>query len=222
MDVLETLRQGLSVYCESGIGLFSTQPVNTISNIAIFISAYSVYQLIKIRHIKNQIIRVLPLLVVLIGVGSILWHGIPNLLTSFADTLPISVLAIVSFFFLLNKLLTNKGLVLGIFLLFILIEVPFILGILPSFNGFIPYLLVFIFGTFVSVGVARMYNLLAQLVPVVIIFAIALLFRTIDTTICPTFPIGTHFIWHILNAFAFYWLIRFLVEIEKNQGIDKM
>ena len=32
------------------------------------------------------------------------------------------------------------------------------------------------------------------------IFALSLFFRSIDNAICPTVPVGTHFLWHGLNA----------------------
>lgn len=216
MITIEILKQGQSVYCETGIGLFFTQPINTVSNIALFISAYFVYKLLREYHIKNLIIQILPPLVVLTAVGSMLWHGAPSLLTDFADTLPLSALVLISFFFLLDKLLSNKKLIWGIFFMFILTETPFMFGILPSINGFIPYLLAFIFGLFISVRVAGRYALFPQLFPILVVFAIALFFRTIDLTICSAFPIGTHFVWHILNALMVYLIIHFLIGIEER------
>jgi hypothetical protein len=40
------------------------------------------------------------------------------------------------------------------------------------------------------------------------IFAISLVFRTIDRDVCPLLPLGTHWIWHILNAVVLYVLLR--------------
>ena len=40
------------------------------------------------------------------------------------------------------------------------------------------------------------------------LFALSLSFRTIDLTICAVFPLGTHFIWHSLNAVVLYLLLR--------------
>lgn len=217
--ILEILQRGLSTYCESGIGLFDTQPINTTSNIAILISAFLAYRLVKANRIKNSAIRSLPIITLITGIGSMLWHGAPNLLTAFADTLPISVFVLVSFFFLLDKLLQNIGLAWGILSVFILIEFPFVFGFLPSFNGFIPYLVAFTFGLLIFFGLLRKYQTIAsQLIPVIIIFMLALFFRTIDHTICSTFPIGSHFVWHILNASGFYLFTRFLVEMEKMEG----
>jgi hypothetical protein len=35
-----------------------------------------------------------------------------------------------------------------------------------------------------------------------------LVFRTIDRAVCSSVPIGTHFIWHLLNAVVLYVLLR--------------
>jgi hypothetical protein len=43
------------------------------------------------------------------------------------------------------------------------------------------------------------------------VFVIALTFRTLDDAICPMFPVGTHFLWHLLNAVAIYYAARALL-----------
>jgi hypothetical protein len=35
-----------------------------------------------------------------------------------------------------------------------------------------------------------------------------LAFRTVDTAICPQFALGSHFVWHVLNAVVLYMLLR--------------
>ena len=42
--------------------------------------------------------------------------------------------------------------------------------------------------------------------------AVSLFFRTIDAAVCPAFPVGTHFLWHLLNAAMLWWMIRVLVR----------
>lgn len=215
MNTLEVLEKGMSTYCESGVGLFYTQPINTISNIALLISAYFAYQLIKTNHINNRVIKILPFILAVTGIGSMLWHGLPNLLTSFADTLPLFAFVLVSLFFLLDKLLKKRVLVWQILLIFILVEIPFIFHILPSFNGFLSYLIVLIFGVFVFYGLTKKYKTLtSDLTIVIVLFAIALFFRTLDHTVCSVLSIGTHFIWHILNALVLYLLIRVFVLMD--------
>jgi hypothetical protein len=47
------------------------------------------------------------------------------------------------------------------------------------------------------------------------VFAVALVFRTIDTPICRAWPSGTHFVWHLLNALVMYLSVRALVRADR-------
>ena len=39
----------------------------------------------------------------------------------------------------------------------------------------------------------------------------SLFFRTVDDAVCGAVPVGTHFLWHILNGVMLGWMIRVLV-----------
>ena len=39
------------------------------------------------------------------------------------------------------------------------------------------------------------------------LFLLSLTFRTLDRAVCPVWPLGTHALWHILNAGVLYALI---------------
>ena len=40
------------------------------------------------------------------------------------------------------------------------------------------------------------------------ILCVSLTFRTLDEPLCAIFPLGTHFLWHILNAVMLGWMIE--------------
>jgi hypothetical protein len=40
----------------------------------------------------------------------------------------------------------------------------------------------------------------------VVVFCVSLTLRTIDLELCARFPLGTHFLWHLLNGYLL-WLI---------------
>jgi hypothetical protein len=44
------------------------------------------------------------------------------------------------------------------------------------------------------------------------LLAVSIFFRTIDAAACPAFPIGTHFLWHLLNGAILGWMILVLVR----------
>jgi len=46
----------------------------------------------------------------------------------------------------------------------------------------------------------------------VMIFTVSLALRTIDLAACETFPVGTHFLWHLLNAAVLYVLLRTAIK----------
>jgi hypothetical protein len=44
------------------------------------------------------------------------------------------------------------------------------------------------------------------------ILGVSLVFRTVDQAVCGVVPVGTHFLWHVLNAVMLGWMIRVLVR----------
>lgn len=47
------------------------------------------------------------------------------------------------------------------------------------------------------------------------VFALSLAFRTIDGVVCGDFPVGTHFLWHLLNAVVLYVVSNAMIGKEK-------
>jgi hypothetical protein len=39
------------------------------------------------------------------------------------------------------------------------------------------------------------------------VLVVSITARTIDMAVCAAFPLGTHFLWHLLNALTLYILI---------------
>jgi hypothetical protein len=55
------------------------------------------------------------------------------------------------------------------------------------------------------------------------VFVISLAFRTVDRAICGAFPLGTHFIWHLLNAvvlFVLFVLLRTAIWFKPRGSIE--
>jgi hypothetical protein len=44
------------------------------------------------------------------------------------------------------------------------------------------------------------------------IFSLSLVARSVDAAICPVFPLGTHFAWHLLNGLVLYLGMRLLAD----------
>ncbi len=56
------------------------------------------------------------------------------------------------------------------------------------------------------------------LVIATILFAVALTARTVDEWLCPWWPMGTHFLWHLLNGGVIYlsWVSLYRAELRRN------
>jgi hypothetical protein len=50
------------------------------------------------------------------------------------------------------------------------------------------------------------------------VLAAAVLFRSIDNAVCATFPIGTHFLWHLSNCVVVYLVLRAMVLRQPNRS----
>ena len=46
--------------------------------------------------------------------------------------------------------------------------------------------------------------------------AISLAFRTVDQTFCSQWPVGTHFMWHIVNAITLAWVIEVYYQSKER------
>ncbi|MCY4327386.1 MAG: hypothetical protein OXC53_07355, partial [Rhodobacteraceae bacterium] len=52
-----------------------------------------------------------------------------------------------------------------------------------------------------------------------ILLALSIFFRWLDLKVCSSVPIGTHFIWHIVNAVLLGWLIYALAaHLSRSEG----
>ncbi|MHA1658317.1 MAG: hypothetical protein ACTSUT_04235 [Promethearchaeota archaeon] len=49
-------------------------------------------------------------------------------------------------------------------------------------------------------------------------FCLGFFFRILDLMVCPYFILGTHFLWHVLNAIVIYLLLRVLILAQKMEG----
>ena len=97
-------------------------------------------------------------------------------------------------------------------------QIPFQVGLLPAANGLIPYSIIFVVEAGLLYGLWRKYsNIAGEFALILGVFGVALLFRTVDLPMCANIGIGTHFMWHVLVALAFFLTVRFLVKVDSYE-----
>lgn len=197
-------------YCERLTATFWAEPVNALTNLA-FLAAAALAWLDLRRTGRRPPLDLVLLVAVLtaIGVGSFLFHTLATRWAALADTLPIGVFMLV-YVVVFTHRFAGVGrrlawLAAPAFLTFAAVVGLLARG-LPVPGLYLPALL----------GLAGMTALLAVHADparrtfglVTALFAVSLTFRQLDGPLCPSWPLGTHFAWHLCNATVLYLLLR--------------
>jgi hypothetical protein len=208
----------VSFYCERASAAFWAEPVNALTNAGFLIAALAAF--LEWRRAGGRDMRVLGLIavMVLIGLGSFAFHTLATRGAVYFDVIPIAV-----FIYGYLALALRRFLVLGwlptITILVGYIAVSHLLARFAppgTLNGSIDYLpalaAMLIMLGFVPATIRRTVGLAAA------VFVISLAFRTVDQAVCRAFPLGTHFIWHLLNAVVLFVLLRAAIRFEPKAG----
>jgi len=208
----------MDAYCERvGIGLFA-EPLNAVSNISFLLAAWAAWVMAKRIGALSAGVRVLIAMAASVGVGSILWHTYPTMLTLILDIVPILIFIVWFIWLYTQNVVGMRPLFavasVGAFLAATFLAFP-LAGVLHGAPVYTPGLVVtLVLGVFHARErrVARFALLAAAGV-----YVAALFFRTIDNEVCPVLPIGTHFLWHVLIGLVTYLAMRSLILSHRTE-----
>jgi Ceramidase len=223
----------IDLYCERTDPSFWAEPANALSNTAFLVAAAAA--LLRWRRGNGQDWPALALIAVTIavGAGSFIFHTVATRGARLADVIPI---AIFIYGYLLLALRRFLGLSAGLSAVILVTYVgaaQALSWLAPprAFNGsidYLPALVALIAVALAARGDVRSKSVIAEFDTSIspsrprptwvglgwaaVIFAVSLALRTIDIAACDAFPLGTHFIWHLLNATLLYVLLRSAIE----------
>ena len=195
-------------YCERVSSAFWAEPVNALSNLSFLVAAYLVWRMLS-RSGHRPAASLVALVVVLatVGAGSFLFHTYATSWAELADVTPIRLFMLLylacylHWFWQLRWWLAWLAAV-G-FIGFSVLVAPVAATLLPNGSG--EYLPAFVVLVGAALGLLfsgdpdrRAYW--PHLALATGIFTVSLAFRTVDNAVCPGFPLGTHFLWHVLNG----------------------
>lgn len=199
-------------YCEQ-LSHASVEPINAVTNIAFLFFALLAFY--KLRDEKGILKFILPLLLVLIGIGSAWWHTGHSVGGDIADSLSILVFASVTSILLLRKLFASKAKVALVFIS--LFGTALIAEHIPYLNGSLPYIVLLLGLASAGMFYIRKFPASKNLVVASLLtFGLAIIFRSLDMALCSQLPIGTHFLWHVLVALLGYELILLVTRKPKT------
>lgn len=215
-------------YCERKDSSFFAEPLGLFSNLGFFVAAAGIFLLGRVtadERVRRHL-YVLAFEAGAVGVGSGLYHAVPNILSMIADVIPILLFlaTFASFYFMILRSEEGSCWKRAVFTLMILI----CSGLLAVRTGFAEFLA----GGEYYIGLAPAFLFLAvrdrqrlrarALFLGSLAFAFALVARSVDEQLCPFFPYGTHFLWHLFNSALVYILAYALFLSRLKTGTFKL
>lgn len=230
-------------YCErAGDPGFWAEPFNALTNVAFIIAALAGFAAWtrRPRDQRGLVELCLVLLVLIIGVGSFIFHTYATRWASLADTGPIGVFMLAYLAYALRRyaragwIAVAAGLVVFAWTLqlagslrcdtaaLLPVTAAAYSGCLNGTAGYVPA-----FGAMLALGIhLRLtgHPASAHLLAASALFAVSMAFRTLDLELCDATrrlagrPLGTHFIWHVLNATLLYVLLRASIRHGQNRA----
>jgi hypothetical protein len=208
----------IDAYCERTDYEFWAEPVNALTNGAFIVAA--IIGLILARRSGRLDVGtgILAGLIFAIGIGSFLFHTIATRWAAIADVLPIQLFIIAYLILAMRRFLGLPWWTAGLIgIAFIPAQFVFgqVLGailrdVIGSSVGYLP--------AATALAITGIILLIRRhpagwpLAMATGLFAVSLTFRTLDGPLCDVLPLGTHFVWHILNGILLGWLLLTMIR----------
>ncbi len=209
----------MDLYCErAGPGLLA-EPFNTFTNLAFLIAAWRAWVAGRDLNALTTGPRFLIALLVCIGIGSTLFRSFAAEWAIILDIVPILLFQLCYLWLYVRRLIGWRiGAALGS-ITALLAAVYFAEQFRDVLNGSLLYapalILLASLGLYHFQSKKRGRHLLITAAGSL---TISLFFRTIDRLVCSGLPVGTHFVWHLLNGIVLYLVLRALLLNIKNSS----
>ena len=213
-------RTSLDLYCERLGPEFWAEPLNAVSNASFVAAAIAGFVLWRRAGGQDRPALALIAVALAVGIGSFLFHTFAERWSRYADVIPIAVFIYAYFLLAMGRYVGLRfWAAAGITAAFAAANVlfspalraaigPDALGRLNGSEGYFPAAIALaVIGAYLSASPATRAPGRALLLGAAV-FVLSLAFRTLDNAVCGLLPIGTHFVWHLLNGFLLFVLLR--------------
>ncbi len=197
-------------YCERLGPAFWAEPLNAATNAAFLIAALVMAWRVRGAHLP--LANILVGILAAIGIGSFLFHTFATRWAGLADTLPILAFILAYIFAATRDYFGVSSWIAALavvaFFPFAALTVP-LFGLIPglaSSAGYAPVPLLIL--GYAAALRRRAPETARNMAVAGVLLVVSLTFRTLDEPLCAVWPIGTHFLWHILNGILLGWLIE--------------
>ena len=199
----------IDLYCERLDPGLVAEPLNAATNLAFFAAAWMLWRETRHDGARPPEYPLLIGLIVAIGIGSALFHTFAETWAMVADLVPIMLFQLAFLWTYARRVMKwqnapSAALIAG-FLAVALYgrQFPQVANGSMIYAPAIAVLLALGVYHWLRGGVGRGLLLVATGA-----FIASLTFRTVDSAVCPNFPLGTHFLWHLINPLVLYLCVR--------------
>ena len=204
-------------YCERHGTNFFAEPINLFTNLAFIIVAFFMWQ----RCNGNLRAQVLVYLLATIGVGSALLHSFAQTWAALVDITAILIF-VLYYLYLANRTFRENSFwvsLIGVSLFFpytwLMISIFSQLNWLDTSAAYIPIAL--LIGFYALDLRKRKPKVAIGLFIGCMMLLTSIGFRALDLKICESFSLGTHFVWHLINALMLGWMIEVYLRHENRK-----
>lgn len=198
--------RAVDIYCERTGPDFWSEPINAVSNLAFIVAGLLPLIAMQRDGRRDGMLMALCAIALAVGVGSFLFHTFAQVWSGVADTLPI-VLFIFAYLFAAMRRFFRFGrgmaLVVAVAAFAVsLVAVPIADALAgPVLNGSESYAPALALLGGCAVVLAMQGHPVAGAIALATgVFAVSLGARIVDPVFCNSLPVGTHFLWHLLNG----------------------
>jgi hypothetical protein len=208
-------------YCERTDAGYWSEPLNALTNAAFLIAGALCWRMTA----RDPGARLLVMILGLIGIGSFLFHTHARIWAMMADVLPIQAFILVYIHLATVRFFgAPRWAGLAAAAAFVPASATLGAGIARLFgplNGSVGYMpvLLLILGYALALAYRAPETARGMAIGAAVL-AVSLTFRTIDQAVCGAVPLGSHFLWHILNSVMLGWMIRVLVQ-HRRQDVSE-
>ena len=212
-------------YCERIEPGLLSEPLNLFSNLAFILGPILIFARAKGRNIPfKKPWCIAGVLAMMVGIGSASFHSLANRWSEALDVVGILIFVAFALAAWILQVAQRSKVWLGVFYLTLVLLTLISLKALQGFpakgsHGYVGILL----GLFYLGYLDRKRQ---QASPYIfwasLIFPVSLCLRSIDEALCSSFPLGTHFGWHLLNGMVLSLVTLSLLESEAGKGETKV
>lgn len=214
MDETSTINS-IGHYCGRFSDGFWGEPQNSLTNVVFVIGAmyaWNVWHKEKNGDIWQILLIVLA---ASIGVGSFIFHSIPTKTNLLIDLIPIQVFSLTYFGYVgITQLHASKRTMFIALISFMLVRSGWI-ALMPrgAFGGGVTHIPTLMLLFAIAVYLRSKRNQLGQYLLIAsMTYLLALIARSFDLPLCSIFPIGFHWLWHILTGLTTSILVYGIVR----------